>query len=276
MINPTFLLTSVATLALVQVSSAASFIWNGNANDGDWANTANWAGGTAPASLTSSPANTIEFSGTNMPTLNLATFNGTLNPGAILVFNSGGTFGLDMASSFQSGYISTAGGTVITVGNGISGGTENVTLNISNAATLLRHASVTMNYLVNSDGALNFSSALNLYADNNKNATFTINGGSVSSTGLIDNRFNNLAGSFFDFTAVGGSLTAKYGGGAFADFAAVQADASGIFKNNSGGTLQFTDNGSSFFTVKAVPEPSSMAILIGGIGMLALRRRRVD
>lgn len=274
----TSLLALTATFTLVSFSSAATYTWNGSASDGDWTNTANWDGGKAPASLssTSTTADTIIFDATNMPTTNVVTYaSGTGQNSALMVFNSGGVFDLDLSTSLNGGFVSQlANNTFLTVGDGVSGGTEDVTVNVADMSSLLRHITGTANFLVCSDGVLNFNSNLELYNDKQKNATFTVAGGSINAVGYLDFQFNDQAGSYIEFTTIGGSFTAAYGG-AYTDFSAVKDDTAGNFVNNSGGTLQFVDNGGTF-TVTAIPEPGTSA-LIGGLLTLScvmLRRRR--
>ncbi|MFC5050446.1 PEP-CTERM sorting domain-containing protein [Rubritalea spongiae] len=271
------ILSTIACLSVSGIASAATYIWNGNANDQNWSSAGNWDGGTAPA-LLSSPSgtyDTIIFDGSNMPTANVPGYaSGTNINSSNLQFNSGGTFSFSLSGSFGSAPISNTSRTWLTVGDGI-GTAGDVTVNMNDATTLYRHSSNTLNYLVNSDGVLNISSDLNLYADNNKHVTFTLNGGSLISTGAVTTSFNNgdnLTDSYFLFDAVGSSFTANYGG-VFTDFVSLQADTTNKLRTASGLSLDFTDNGTSF-TVTAVPEPSSLALLgLGSLSLLTRRRR---
>ncbi|WP_083913014.1 PEP-CTERM sorting domain-containing protein [Rubritalea marina] len=273
-------LATMACLCTSGITSAATYIWNGNANDQDWLNSGNWAGGSAPSSLSSptGPDNfdTIIFDGSNMPTANIPSFSSDLSTNASnLQFNSGGSFALDLSSSFDDGPISKTSRTWLTVGDGL-GLAGDVTVNINNASYLLRrYKDTTLNYQVNADGILNINSGLTLYGDNNKHVTFTLNGGSLISTGSVDERFdigNNLTNSYFQFDAAGSSFTANYGG-AYANFASLQADTNNNLRVGAGLALDFQDNGASFtVTATAVPEPSSLALV--GLSTLTLLTRR--
>ncbi len=85
------------------VQAQTTYTWNGGV-DTSWTTAGNWTGGVVPASLQS--ANTsdqIVFSGSTMPSSNIPAFLGYLNDPSRnqipLVFNSGGTFSLDMSSA---------------------------------------------------------------------------------------------------------------------------------------------------------------------------------
>jgi hypothetical protein len=232
--------------------------------------------GSFAASLTAagSAEDTIIFDGANMPTLNVATYaTGFGNDSATMIFNSGGAFNLDMSPLPNGGMIMNGESrTILTVGDGTGGGTDDVVVNVSGLGSLLRHSSVTADYLVHSDGVLNFSGNLQLYADNNKHATLSLNGGSIVATGNLDVDFGTQADSYVEFLAGGGSLTAAYGG-AFANFGAVTNDVNGIFVDTNAGGLEFTDNGSSF-TVTSIPEPATLGLIAAfGGGLLFIRRR---
>ncbi|MDF7808989.1 PEP-CTERM sorting domain-containing protein [Pontiellaceae bacterium B12219] len=267
--------TLCLVLSAASLAQAAVYTWNGSANDGDWANAANWDGGLVPASLTAANAaeDTVIFSGANMPTLNLAGFTaaGYSADTATMIFNSGGTFTLDFSTSQNSAPIMSESRTLLTVGDGVGGGTEDVVVNINGMLDLLRHTSSTATYLVKSDGTLNFAGDIGLYDDDNKDGVLQLDGGTIVATGNIDARFNGIAESYVEFLSEGGSLTAAYGG-SYADFAAVQADEFGNFVDTNGGGLQFTDNGGTF-TVTAVPEPATLGLIVAfGGGILFVRR----
>ena len=163
--------------------------------------------------------------------------------------------------------------TLIIVGDGVGGGTEDVTLNLSHTGALIRHEQeVTHNLEVNSDGILTFDAAVEfsseLSASNRPRfGTFTVNGGAVDVAGPL-NRLTVAAtgdalavNNFVDFTAVGGTFTADFGGD-LADLSAVQAAASlggdGSFRSSAGLALSVMDNGDSSFTVEAL---SDLAVL---------------
>ncbi|MDF7823575.1 PEP-CTERM sorting domain-containing protein [Pontiellaceae bacterium B12227] len=262
-------------LLSASVAQAAVYTWNGSANDGDWTTPANWDGGLVPASLTAADASedTIIFSGANMPTLNVATFAaaGYGADTATMIFNSGGTFALDFSTSQNAAPIMSESRTLLTVGDGVGGGTEDVVVYISGMLDLLRHTSSTATYLVKSDGTLNFAGDIGLYNDNNKDGVLQLDGGAIVATGTIDARFNNIAESYVEFLSEGGAITAAYGG-AYADFTAVLADASGNFIDTNGGGLEFTNNGTTF-TVTAIPEPATLGLVMAfGGGILFVRR----
>ncbi|MDF7823574.1 PKD domain-containing protein [Pontiellaceae bacterium B12227] len=245
------IVSAIAVLAITMMSHGATYTWNGSAADGDWTNASNWDTNGIPASLTatSTDEDTIIFDGANMPTANLATFT-DLNWGydsATLIFNSGGTFELDMSTSRNAAPIMSENRTFLTVGDG-TGPTNDVIVNISNMAMLSRHSNVTADYTVNSDGVLNFDGNLETYQQDTKKASFTIHGGTVSAAGYVGT--GTMALESIEFAALDAAFTAEIGG-EFSDFAAVQADANGLFINNSGGVLEFTTNG-THFTVRAV------------------------
>jgi len=298
--KPTLYLAAVATLALAPLSHAATtYTWisaGGSGQDTDWGNTANWDGGLVPVdaitegdyheglSFVRDSGDKVVFNGTVGPS-NFSGIGGSYDSDLadrtdtpIMEFNSGGTFNFTMKGRDEAVWFQNAGSqTVWTVGDGIGGETEDVILNISASKTigLSRHADgVTNTYQVLSDGALTFNQGLDFqYSDrNNRNSIFSIDGGSVSSTGSINYLLDNL--SYVEFTAAGGSFSAAYGG-SYSTLTDIQTAVStnDAWEASSGLSLQVTDNGTGF-TVTAVPEPSSTALLgLGGLALL-LRRRK--
>ncbi|CAA6677714.1 MULTISPECIES: PEP-CTERM sorting domain-containing protein [unclassified Lentimonas] len=281
-------------------SHAATYTWissGGVGQDGDWTNTANWSGGTVPVDriagtgsnngLSFNNTDTVIFDGTTAPTTasfpGLGGTTGGNGDTPTMVFNSGGPFTFDFNGRESSLWSNTAGTrTVFTVGDGTGGGTEDVTLNLTGLTFISRHATgATNNFLVNSDGTLNFNAGVDFRygTTTDRLATITIAGGDVSFAGGLTN-FTDNTGTYVDFTIVGGSFSALYSstaGGGYVDKDAVETalTAGTNWKNNFGGTFEVTESGGGF-TVTAVPEPSSYALLAGLLGMsyVMVRRRK--
>jgi len=289
---------AVAVCFLQPLSAQVVHTWTGLANDNDWLNTGNWDGNGVPVDTQGGGPGTngeglqldvndsIVFgdglvASTNMPTINLPGLGG--NNGATvstpaIVLNSGGTLSLT-AVGRQNGFWTTGPSrTLITVGDGTSGANEDVTLNLTITGSLNRHAGgVTHNFLVNSDGTLNFTGDIDLVNASNTDrpVTFTIAGGIIDVNGSVNDL--TLGTNFVEFTTLGGSFTADYGND-FANIGQVNtAITNNRFRNNAGtGSLLATDNGGTGFTVSIVPEPSSFVLVAVGLGFLACLRRRTS
>jgi len=280
-------LMSVFTMSALSITAhGVVYVWSG-AIDSDWNNAANWDANGVPVDdhtsggLTLNTNDSVVFSGTIMPSNNPgfgSNFDST-NSGKWSVptmeFNSGGSIDFNLTSSHNNGMFtnlpSGSYGTrdILTVGDGITGGTEDVTVNLTEGMMLNRHANGIHNFIVNADGTLNMAGAIAPRAAP-RGYLITVNGGTVD----IDGNAGGLndAHNTVDFTDFGGTFTADYG--SFADIAAVTSALGTDFLNNTSGTLLATDNGDGSYTVSVVPEPSSTALLgLGGLALI-LRRRK--
>jgi hypothetical protein len=250
------------------VTPGEPYVWTGAAGDSDWSNTTNWVSGNLPmdndasSGLTLHYTRTIEFIGTNLPSLNMPQIGGVNTIGAdtpSMVFNSGGTITLDAGRGPFGGLVlnTPTNRTLLTVGDGIGGGTEDVVVNIGvNTGHLSRHGNDATNHFeVKSDGTLNFTGNIDFSFDPSRGrlSTMTIDGGTVTARRVLD---LTSAGCYVDFTAVGGTFTANLGVGDFTNMAVVESSLGVDFLNNSGGTLLGIDNSNGTFTVAAVREIS--------------------
>ena len=288
------LLAFAATATLAQ--AATTYTWTGGAGDGDWTTAGNWDANGMPVDADTGNGglsfnandSKIVFSTTSMPTSNVPQMGGYNNANGytpVLDLQSGGSLTIQAGAGSLKGIVTQAGGSrdIYIVGDGVGtvGTNDAVTLNVSLKGYLNRHrGGITHNFIVNSDGILNFlddgwaDNQLNFYRQpNNRYATLEIAGGAVNAALPIKNLTLDDK-SYVEFTALGGTFTAKFGND-FADIAAVR---SGIgttsFIAGTGLSLAATDNGDNTFTVTAVPEPSSIAFLLVGLGMMARRRRK--
>ena len=129
-------------------------------------------------------------------------------------------------------------------------------------AQLIRHLFVDTTMTTTISGlALNTNYMVLVYhADDHVSEAVTVNGvagsdftGSVGSTGYVD-AFDTLTGSDFWY------------------FSSVNSGGSGVLTILSAGTAPGSHNTITGFQLQAIPEPS--AALLGGLGMIALLRRR--
>lgn len=241
--------------------------------------------GTNDNGLTQTATESIVFDGEMAPNLfdDFPFIGGNIGPNGnspTMKFNRGGTYELFMGGRDSSFWSNTPGTrTLLTVGDGL--GESDVLVSVLGLSHLNRYDDGTINnFLVNSDGALSFDTGLDFEYTNTsstRNTTFTINGGSVSTTGSVQGLDSSVE-NFIEFVAAGGSFSAAYGGD-YQNFSSIQnaVDAGVYWKNTSGETLQVINNNNSSFTVMAgslVPEPSVFAMfLTGSLALLARRGR---
>ncbi|QDU56954.1 PEP-CTERM sorting domain-containing protein [Aeoliella mucimassa] len=278
----------IAAAFASQNAHAIDYTWTGTAGDGNWDNASNWDGNGIPVDDNAGDAglslagldDRIIFSGSTMPSTNVPQIGGRNATGTnspILQLNSGGSLSLTSGVGGIGGFITNqtaATRTLIIVGDGVGGGTEDVTLNLSHTGALIRHEQeVTHNLLVNSDGTLTFDAGVEFSSELSQSGrprygTFTVDGGAVDIAGPLT-RFTVAAtgdalavSNFVDFTAPGGTFTAQYGGDLL-DLSAVQAAASlagdGSFRSTSGYSLGVSDNGDNSFTITSL---SQLALLV--------------
>ncbi|MEO7099560.1 MAG: autotransporter-associated beta strand repeat-containing protein [Luteolibacter sp.] len=223
--------------------------------------------------LTKSTSNTVTLSGAN-------TYGG-----ATLI--SGGTLALGSTGSISN----TSGVSLGTSGtfdvSAKSGYTVN---NLSGSGAVIGSLTVSTQLAIgNSPGTINFGS-LTLGAASTYTYELT-GGGSTADLGNVSGSLSILSGSILDLVQLGtytpgqtftlfgyntGSLT-----GTFKDIGNVTLNDGDTFSDAGGSWLIDYDNtsaglnggtGSSFVTITSVPEPGSA--LLGGLGLLALLRRR--
>ena len=223
--------------------------------------------------LTKSTSNTVTLSGAN-------TYGG-------VTLISGGTLALGSTGSISN----TSGVSLGTSGtfdvSAKSGYTVN---NLSGSGTVVGSLTVSTQLAIgNSPGTVNFGS-LTLGAASTYTYELT-GGGSTADLGNVSGTLSILSGSILDLVQLGtytpgqtftlfgyntGSLT-----GTFKDTGNVTLNDGDTFADAGGSWLIDYDNasaglnggtGSSFVTITSVPEPG--AALLGGLGLLALLRRR--
>ena len=256
--------TVVLCLLWAGAAQAIDYTWTGAAGDGNWTNTANWDANGVPvdnytsgdnnAGLNMHYTDSVVFDGANLPSTNFPGIGGywpNNKDTPTMLFNSGGTTTFDVVAGLGGLWTDVSGyRTVWTVGDGVGGGVEDVTLNITGlTGPIMRHADGTHNILVNSDGMLNFATGIDFSYNDVRWTTFTIAGGHVSVNGAVTD-LDNYASNVVSFTEAGGSFTAAYGSD-FGNIGVVRGRLGIDFLNNTGDGhyLRAISNGGSSFTV---------------------------
>ena len=268
------------SLALASSASAATFVWDG-ANLGDFLTGSNWLDGVAPVNGDASNEITISngtfadynpggdfvsngtftVSGANSGWVtddsNWSRFNGTVNVlnGGRIDRNSGGNlvFGSDNVASGSTIDLTVNGGIVETnselwFGWNTAGVTQNVNVNVSGGGSLTSFGGGGASIFAWDNVIFNFTGAGTITA-NNQGIKYGANSGAGLTAGTWENqwaagtlRFNGLSGQ---------------DGETFSDYFSTT------------GT-----NGSTVYTLTAVPEPSVSALFgLGGLALI-LRRRK--
>ena len=263
------------------LSTPAIYCWTGAANDGNWSNAANWVSGMIPVDnepgtgnadgLTAYFKEFIVFDGSNMPTVNVPEFGGT-NLSEMdtptLKLKRGGSFIMSVTGYGDGFWTNTqVDRTVLVVGDGVSGGIEDVTLIITNmTGSLNRHVGgITHALEVNADGTLVIAGEadFSFLENTDRWAKIVINGGTVIVDGFLDDLLlhtNNVV----ELNALESTITAQYGGD-FADITEVKSNLDVEFIDNLDSTdmrLAAVDNGNNTFTVKYEPIPPAGTLIM--------------
>jgi hypothetical protein len=276
------------TLSASMSHAATVYTWTGSVN-GDWANAANWDANGVPVD-DSEVAGSLGFqtatdrividviANGSSPTSNIPTLRHQHNaPGGaaftptVDVINGSVVFATNNSNS--SSGITISGNTTTIIGDGdVNNGLASLTYTTSNE---FRRDGGNMAITVNADGSLNFTNNSIVSFSTTTLLHVTLAGGAVNYAGTVDLLRNstNAGNSWFDFTAEGSTFTASFG----ADFADLDTVGdyigSGLtFRSSTDLALGAQDNGNGTFTVSVIPEPTTA--LLGGLGFLALLRRR--
>lgn len=239
------------------------YTWTGAASDNDWANTANWDSngipvdnGTSAGLTIQMPAGSIVFNGMNAPSKNIPDIGGEYQSNQdspTMSFKSGGSFsfkGVAKDSGFWTNQQISRD--VLTIGDGVGGGNEDVKVTFTGFTLLNRHyAGITHNFVVNSDGTLIFNGGLKFSFNDTRYSTITLAGGNVVVLGAIDPIISSVANNYVNFNSPGSTFTASFGG-AFTDLAKVTSRLGSDFKaygSADATSLSAVDNGNNTFTV---------------------------
>ena len=272
--NLIYLVAFVATATLG--FGQTTYTWTGAADpaDGDWTNAANWDANGIPEDnypdvadadslgLTMPVGSKIVFNAATVPTSGIPKLGGDLAAGGVnrdtpsIELLQGGAidFG-EISGRDGSVWINAASSnpTVFVVGDG-TGAAGEVELSIGSKVAnlqLARHNNNIFSFVVNSDGILNFTSgSVDFGNSDSRVAQITIDGGEVNFSGVITD-MATITNAVVDFTAIGGELTASFGGN-FANIGVVQASIGVDFIESYGGTLLAVDNTDGTFTVSAI------------------------
>ena len=277
------LLTAIAsTLISSAALHAQSDFWTNNTNNGQWDYTStNW--------YTDSPPT----SGVTYTSGYGTWFNNSATPGTVTIASGGVTSGF---IAFQADGYNITGGILSLAGNG---GNVNIDVSTGVTATISSYidsTGVTNGWMTTTNhGTLNLAGGgdiSKLYVDVNGSildlqaGTFNfnllnlVNGGS-STTGC-DFKFTlgttinvastmTLLGTSLDLVGFTGATASSY---VIATYGSLNGTFDSVLNTPDGYTLNYAYNGNEIALVQTVPEPSTWAMLLGGLGMLTMFRRR--
>lgn len=284
------------TIASISVSQAANVSWVGNGVSGDWNDTGNWSQVVGePADLPGAfVADQGVFSGagdSNTPTADFAFVNAsnlTVRNAALITVGAG--VNISNFNNWRLGANNNNGGGQVTMTGGSLSGT-----NFSVASSPTAN---TRSVFIASGGSLTTTGGFSIgeLGDFNLSGSetsfnvgsFTVDGVTNSNTSEFNATFDSVGISTVEatggFTIGSGALlnvdlTSFAGTGMFdlVTFATKTGDyATGdiMFSGLAGRTATIGSDADSLFVLIAVPEPSSSALLLSGLGLLMLRRNR--
>lgn len=270
---------AVATVA----TNAAIFTWvGGTSPTGDLNVDGNWQGGTQPAGIGNDQPSTPAISDSlvfdsniwNNAPRTLYTRN-SRKWGSIVVNNGTVTWQNDANNQGNSSW---GGTTTLVVGDGDTTAAEaafNV-VNWNQGGT-----DGTKTYVINSDGTLSSARGGTHTWSNGASydTVMEINGGAVDITGeLVESQLVGDAGDYVSFNEIDSTFT--FAKGSSAGQFQTATDVTNAYGTafvvggsiSSFGTLELTDNGSTW-TITAVPEPASLMLLGAGSLFVMMRRR---
>jgi fibronectin-binding autotransporter adhesin len=271
------LLTAIASTLISSAALHASYFWTNATSNGLWDYTSNnWN--------SDSPSTT----GTTYTSGNVAFFPSWTTPGTVTIASGGVTSG---PIGFQANGYNITGGTLYLAGGQ---GDVNIDVPLGITATISSYIDGTG---VSGKAVTSGAGTLNLAGGGNF-GTFEVD--NISTLGFQAGTFNfaNLrlingyqsSGGVFGFT-LGTTLNATTltlngtsldlagttGLTASAYVIATYGSLAGTFTSANtpvGYTLDYAYNGNEIALVQSVPEPSTWAMLLGGLGMLTMFRRR--
>lgn len=266
----------VATLAAVAgltagTAQAVTYSWTG-AVDGDWTKAGNWDANGVP--VDTNPGGNLDLNGSTdrivfnahgaiapVPTSSIPTLGGnafantTQNTPELDVLN--GTLSIPVAGWNNQGLIGHRSSPwTMTVGDGNTANGLAV-LNYNMAVNQInRDPDMVKSWTVHADGTLNVGNpgtSLDFAYSTTRTCVFTV-AGTVTFSKAI--QLDGFAGNYFEFTAAGASVSAKFGA-SFPNLAAVQARIGpGLhFRSSTGTNPVAKDNGNGTFTVYMAPPP---------------------
>jgi len=256
------------SILLLTGTGHAQFIWNDAAGDSSYSDPGNWVGNTVPTATGADIVIGTMQNGDNIVgidtagnvTVNSWTFAATLNglSTAVQVFNDGSGQQLTITSAggiTNSSNLQNEFDVVVNAG-------ANTTFNGGTTGVYFQSALNISHFNVTTTGTVTIAPGQDLIFDINNTTTYG-KVGSVVATGaiiqVVGNSYIAHAGDTFDLTS------ANFNGALLGALPTLSAglvwDTSGFF---SSGVL----------TVNAVPEPSTYALLLGGLVLLCLHKRR--